>query len=165
MDALGCFDPILLTFHWLRPLVLIPRTPIPLLVNTWLFPVSFQVGMMWTASNLFLMATVSQEEPTDRLLIVAELPIESREIITPVWLLILVHCIFSKFVILEDTLSTSAFWLMSPTNTDRSKFLGFQSRAPALSGGTNHRGFYLTFPPIIFQLISTGCVSVSSPFG
>lgn len=70
------------------------------------------------ASNLFLMTTVSQDEATDQLLMLVELPIEpeSRERITPMWLLILVHCILYKFVILEDTLSTSAFWLMSPMN-------------------------------------------------
>lgn len=163
MDVLGCFDPILLTFYWFKPLVLIPS---PLLVNTWLFPVSFQVGMMWTASNVFLMATVSQDEPTDWLLIMAELPIdpESRERITPIWLLILVHCILNKFVILEDILSTSAFWLMSPMNTDKSKFMGFQSRAP-VPGSTSHLRFYLTFPPTIFHRISTGCRSISFPFG
>ena len=95
------------------------------------FSVSFQVGITRNASILFLMRIISKSEPIKWLQIRTELPVrpENWEGITPTRLLGLVHGILNRLGILEDSLSTSAFWLMSPLDTDKSKFLGFQSRA------------------------------------
>lgn len=95
------------------------------------FSVSFQVGITRNASILFLMRIISKPEPTEWLQVRTELPVqpENWEGIMPTRWLGLVHGILNRVGILEDSLSTSAFWLVSPQDTDKSKSLGFQSRA------------------------------------
>lgn len=85
--------------------------------------------------------------------------------ITHTWLPSLVHCILNRLGIPGDTLSTSAFWLMSPLDTDKSKFLGSQSRAWS-SIKDQPVGCRLALGPLTFpaslHLITTGFTSASS---